>query len=168
MELDIVKALILRFENRVKNVIRSLFEGIDLLSFEIDITHWESFSDDVTMEDCDFNTMDIIPSQLSLRKIFIEDNRINPEFVELHIRKLGSKPYVINNYKDFLSSDYIISIVNCDYRNIEVFSKDSSILEVIKNNFMKLNVGNKRVKEIDYVPNAALISAWAFGNGIEY
>ena len=35
------------------------------------------------------------------------------------IRNKGTKRTAIKTYKDFIDSDYVISIINYDYRNIE-------------------------------------------------
>ena len=102
------------------------------------------------------------------RKIIMENNRVNPEFMELFIRKIGTMPKKIYYYKDFLESDYLISIINCDHRNIEIFSKYETLLEKMKDNFLRLNLENKYIKEIEHINPMAVLQAWEFGKGIEY
>lgn len=163
-----MKALILRFEKRVENIVKDLLGGIDYSELEFDISHWESFGDDLDGSEFDFNIMEEIPSEIIKRKVFVENNRINPEFMELYIRRTGSTSKQIYYYKDFLDSEYLISIINCDYRNIEIFSKDEMLLQKIKDNFLKLNLDNKHIKEIEDIGPMAVLQAWEFGKGIEW
>lgn len=163
-----MKALILRFENRVDNIVKELLNGIDYSGLEFDISHWESYGDDIEGSEYDFNYMDNIPSEIIKRKIIMENNRVNPEFMELFIRKIGTMPKKIYYYKDFLESDYLISIINCDHRNIEIFSKYETLLEKMKDNFLRLNLENKYIKEIEHINPMAVLQAWEFGKGIEY
>lgn len=160
--------LIMRFEGRTKNIIKELLNDFKYDEYEFDISHWESFGDDVSTPKCDFNEMDVISSVLIKNKIFAENNKINPEFMEFYVRKIGTKSKNVYYYKDFLESDYFLSIINCDYRNIEVFSKDSKLLEKIKKNYLLLDLNNKTIKEIQQINPNAILQAWEFGKGIEY
>lgn len=162
-----MEGLILRFNGRTRNIIRELLNGVDILELEFDISHWESFGDDLDGSEFDFNNIEKIPSDLIKNKVFIEDHLVHPEFMEFYIRKNGTKSKKIYFYKDFLESDYLVSIINCDYRNVEIFSKDEAILERVKNNFSTLDLDNKRIRELDNISLNAVLQAWEFGKGIE-
>ena len=152
--------LILKFEGRLRNIVKELLIDIDISNLEFDISHWESYGDDIDDSQFDFNNMEDIPSELIRNKLLIEDHYICPEFMELFIGKFGSAKKEIYYYKDFMESDYEISIISYDYRNVEIISKDESLLKKMKDNFLRLNLDNKRIKELDDIALDSVLQAW--------
>lgn len=162
-----MKSLVIKFVGRTKNIVKDLLVDIKLDDFEFDINHWESYGDDIDGSDNDFNVMDDISSNMILRKVFTEDNYVCPEFMELLIRNKGTKRTAIKTYKDFIDSDYVISIINYDYRNIEIICKDDRIINKIKDNFSSINVSDKKIIEVNDISFDAELKAWRKGVGIE-
>lgn len=162
-----MKSLVIKFVGRTKNIVKDLLVDITFDDFEFDINHWESYGDDIDGSDNDFNVMDDISSNMILRKVFTEDNYVCPEFMELLIRNKGTKRTAVKTYKDFIDSDYVISIINYDYRNIEIISKDDRIINKIKDNFSSINVSDKKIIEVNDISFDVELKAWRKGVGIE-
>ena len=161
-----MNGLILKCTGITKNIIKELLKDIDILDLEFDIQYWESYGDDMEGANFDFNNTSEISSEIIKNKLFIENNTLYPEFMELFARKENDSKTEIFNYKDFLESKYIFSIVNYDYRNIEVCSKIPEILESIKKNFLNSDLKDKKIIELDHIPEDATLKSWRQGKGI--
>lgn len=161
-----MKGIILKFTGTTKNIIKELLKDIDILGLEFDIQHWESYGDDMEGSNLDFNNTREISSEIIKNKLFIENNTLYPEFIELFARKENDSKKEIFNYKDFLESKYVFSIINYDYRNIEVCSKIPEILESIKIIFLNSDLKDKKIIELDHIPEDATLKSWRQGKGI--
>lgn len=69
-------------------------------------------------------------------------------------------------YDDFIKSDYFMSLVIIDHRNIEICRKDIQVLEKIIKNFKESNLENKRVNVLEKIRLDAVISAFRLKNEI--
>ena len=63
-------------------------------------------------------------------------------------------------YDDFIKSDYFMSLVIIDHRNIEICCKDIQVLEKIIKNFKESNLENKRINVLEKIRLDAVISAF--------
>ena len=149
---------ILKFDNWSKNIFKVLFKDIDISSWNLNINYWESYGDS-TMTD-DYNDLDYINSEKAKKELINDNNEVYPEFLELFISKTNENVYNIKSYNDFNKSNYFLSLVIIDHRNIEICCKDAKILEKIIENFKKSTLENKKIIVLEKIRLDAVISAY--------
>lgn len=149
---------ILKFDNWSKNIFKVLFKDIDISSWNLNINHWESYGDS-TMTD-DYNDLDYIDSEKAKKELINDNSEVYPEFLELFISKTNENVYNLKSYNDFNKSNYFLSLVIIDHRNIEICCKDAKILEKIIENFKKSTLENKKIIVLEKIRLDAVISAY--------
>ncbi len=162
-----MKGLIFRFEENNSNILKKLFKNIDFNNYDFDIDFFESYEDLFSdmPEDWDFlsDLEEISSTQAKHRILQVDDITAAPEFLELYIRSSNSKRLNISKYNEFLLSDYIMSVLVIDHRNIEICCKNDSWLSVICNNIKELfkYIEIIKVKYLYDIPLEARIRIWA-------
>lgn len=150
--------VILKFDNWSKNIFKVLFKDIDISSWNLNIKYWESYGNS-TMT-CDYNDLYYIDSDRAKKELIYDDSEIYPEFLELFIGKKNEKIYNLKYYNDFIKSDYFLSLIIIDHRNIEICCKDVQLLKKIIKNFKKSILENKKIIVLDKIRLDAVISAY--------
>lgn len=149
---------ILKFDNWSKNIFKVLFNDIDISLWNFDIKYWESYGRSTMIND--FNNLEYIDSEIAKKELIYDDCEVYPEFLELFISRSSEKTYDLKIYDDFIKSDYFISLVIIDHRNIEICCKDIQILEKIIKNFKESKLENKRVNVLESIRLDAVILAF--------
>lgn len=152
-----MEGLVLKFDGWSKNIFKILFKNIDYSQWELDIKYWESYGKSTII--IDLNNIDYISSDFAKEELFTKNNEIFPEFIDLYIGFNNSKSS-IKTYKDFVNSNYFLSVIIIDHRNIEICSKNEKLLNMIKDNFMLSELNNKRIKELVNIPLNSVLSSW--------
>lgn len=98
------------------------------------------------------------------KKFIFEDKNVIIIALSLFVSKQKEYSMEIETYEDFLRSEYIVSIHILDCYKFAIFSKDESILQRIKENFIKKDLENKTLKEIDFIPLDTEMSAYALSS----
>ena len=72
-------------------------------------------------------------------------------FLNLQLFKNGTKIVKINTYKDFVSSDCELILFVTDSKFVQIYSKQSAIINKIKENLElnNINIIQNEIKEID-------------------
>lgn len=149
---------ILKFDNWSKNIFKVLFNDIDISLWNFDIKYWESYGKSTMIND--FNNLEYIDSEIAKKELIYDDCEVYPEFLELFISRSSEKTYDLKFYGDFIKSDYFISLVIIDHRNIEICCKDIQVLEKIIKNFKESNLENIRVNVLENIRLDAVILAF--------
>ena len=134
---------VLKFTGDLPNIINSLLKIFDFEQKCIDIKYWESYGDNGTL---DFNEFDNLSSIQIVNELINEENEIYPEFAEIFIRNKSSLKADIETYNDFINSEYDLSLIIIDRRNIEICSKKHEYLNEIIEKFSECNLENKKIK----------------------
>ncbi len=150
--------VILKFNNWSKNIFKILFKDVDISSWNLNIKYWESYRN-ATMPN-EYNDLDYIDSESAKKELIYDNNEVYPEFLELFISKTNENPYNIKTYNDFIKSNYFLSLVIIDHRNIEICCKDIKLLKKIIENFKESILENKRIIILDRIRLDAVISAY--------
>lgn len=150
--------VILKFDNWSKNIFKILFNDIDISLWNFDIKYWESYGESTMTKD--YNNLDHIDSEDAKKELIYNECEVYPEFLELFISEFSTKKCDLKYYDDFIKSDYFMSLVIIDHRNIEICCKDIQVLEKIIKNFKESNLENKRVNVLEKIRLDAVISAF--------
>ena len=134
------------------NIINSLFKTFDFKHKSIDIKYWESYGDKCKL---DFNEFDNLSNDQTIKELANEENEIYP-----FIRSKTSLKEVVETYNDFINSEYDLSLVIIDRRNIEICSKSQEYLNDIVKNFSECNLENKKIKLLDNINLDAKLKCW--------
>lgn len=149
---------ILKFDNWSKNIFKVLFNDIDISLWNFDIKYWESYGKSTMIND--FNNLEYIDSEIAKKELIYDDCEVYPEFSKLFISRSSEKTHDLKFYGDFIKSDYFISLVIIDHRNIEICCKDIQVLEKIIKKFKESNLENKRVNVLENIRLDAVILAF--------
>ncbi len=149
---------VLKFDNWSKNIFKVLFKDIDISSWNLNIKYWESYGN-ATMTN-DYNDLDYIDSESAKKELIYDNSEVYPEFLELFISKENEKIYNLKSYNDFIKSNYFLSVVIIDHRNVEICCKDVQLLEKIIENFKKSILENKKIIVLEKIRLDAVISAY--------
>ena len=149
---------ILKFNNWSKNIFKILFKDIDISSWNLNINYWESYGDSTMTND--YNDLDYIDSENAKKELIYDNNEVYPEFLELFISKTNENIYNLKFYNDFIKSNYFLSLVIIDHRNIEICCKDAQLLEKIIENFKKSILENKKIIVLEKIRLDAVISTY--------
>ena len=149
---------LLKFDNWSENIFRVLFKDIDISLWNFNINYWESYGDSTMTND--YNDLDYIDSENAKKELIYDNNEVYPEFLELFISKTNENICNLKSYNDFIKSDYFLSLVIIDHRNIEICCKDTKLLENIIENFKKSTLENKKVIVLEKIRLDAVISAY--------
>lgn len=149
---------LLKFDNWSENIFRVIFKDIDISSWNLNIKYWESYGDSTMPKD--YNDLDYIDSESAKKELIYDNSEVYPEFLELFISKTNENIYNIKSYNDFIKSNYFLSLVIIDHRNIEICCKDVKLLEKIIENFKKSILENKKIIVLDKIRSDAIISAY--------
>lgn len=149
---------ILKFDNWSKNIFKELFKDIDISSWNLNIKYWESYGNSTMTND--YNDLDNIDSESAKKELIYDNSEVYPEFLELFISKTNENIYNLKSYNDFIKSNYFLSLVIIDHRNIEICCKDAQLLEKIIDNFKKSILENKKIIVLDKIRSDAVISAY--------
>lgn len=155
--------VVLKFTGDLRNSIKTLFNSFDFNEKCIDIKYWESYGDS---SDLDFNEFATLSNCQILEELIIKENEIYPEFAEIFIRNKSALKTNIETYNDFIVSEYELSLVIIDRRNIEICSKKTEYLDIIIENFSKCNLENKKIKLLDTINLDAKIKCWRHKNDL--
>lgn len=156
--------VILKFDNWSKNIFKVLFKNIDISSWNLNIKYWESYGNSTMTND--YNDLDYIDSENAKKELIYDNSEVYPEFLELFIGKTNENIYNLKSYNDFIKSNYFLSLVIIDHRNIEICCKDVQLLEKIIENFKKSILENKKIIVLDKIRLDAVISAYRTSNDI--
>ena len=156
--------VILKFDNWSKNIFKVLFKNIDISSWNLNIKYWESYGNSTMTND--YNDLDNIDSESAKKELIYDNSEVYPEFLELFIGKTNENIYNLKSYNDFIKSNYFLSLVIIDHRNIEICCKDVQLLEKIIENFKKSTLKNKKIIVLDKIRLDAVISAYRTSNDI--
>lgn len=156
--------VILKFDNWSKNIFKVLFKNIDISSWNLNIKYWESYGNSTMTND--YNDLDYIDSESAKKELIYDNSEVYPEFLELFIGKTNENIYNLKSYNDFIKSNYFLSVVIIDHRNIEICCKDVQLLEKIIENFKKSILENKKIIVLDKIRLDAVISAYRTSNDI--
>ena len=154
--------VILKFDNWSKNIFKVLFKNIDISSWNLNIKYWESYGNSTMTND--YNDLDYIDSESAKKELIYDNSEVYPEFLELFIGKTNENIYNLKSYNDFVKSNYFLSLVIIDHRNIEICCKDVQLLEKIIENFKKSTLENKKIIVLDKIRLDAVISAYRTSN----
>ena len=149
---------LLKFDNWSENIFRVLFKDIDISSWNLNIKYWESYGKSTMTKD--YNDLDYIDSESAKKELIYDNSEVYPEFLELFISKTNENIYNLKSYNDFIKSDYFLSLVIIDHRNIEICCKDAQLLEKIIENFKKSTLENKKIIVLEKIRLDAVISAY--------
>ena len=144
--------VILKFDNWSKNIFKVLFKNIDISSWNLNIKYWESYGNSTMTND--YNDLDNIDSESAKKELIYDNSEVYPEFLELFIGKTNENIYNLKSYNDFIKSNYFLSLVIIDHRNIEI------------ENFKKSTLKNKKIIVLDKIRLDAVISAYRTSNDI--
>lgn len=156
--------VILKFDNWSKNIFKVLFKNIDISSWNFNIKYWESYGNSTMTND--YNDLDYIDSESAKKELIYDNSEVYPEFLELFISKTNENIYNLKSYNDFIKSNYFLSLVIIDHRNIEICCKDVQLLKKIIENFKKSILENKKIIVLDKIRLDAVISAYRTSNDI--
>ena len=156
--------VILKFDNWSKNIFKVLFKNIDISSWNLNIKYWESYGNSTMAND--YNDLDYIDSESAKKELIYDNSEVYPEFLELFIGKTNENIYNLKSYNDFIKSNYFLSLVIIDHRNIEICCKDVQLLKKIIENFKKSILENKKIIVLDKIRLDAVISAYRSGKEI--
>lgn len=156
--------VILKFDNWSKNIFKVLFKNIDISSWNLNIKYWESYGNSTVTND--YNDLDYIDSESAKKELIYDNSEVYPEFLELFVGKTNENIYNLKSYDDFIKSNYFLSLVIIDHRNIEICCKDVQLLKKIIENFKKSILENKRIIVLDKIRLDAVISAYRTSNDI--
>ena len=148
---------VLKFTGDLPNIINSLLKIFDFEQKCIDIKYWESYGDNGTL---DFNEFDNLSSIQIVNELINEENEIYPEFAEIFIRNKSSLKADIETYNDFINSEYDLSLIIIDRRNIEICSKKHEYLNEIIEKFSECNLENKKIKLLENINLNAKLKCW--------
>lgn len=149
---------LLKFDNWSENIFRVLFKDIDISSWNLYIKYWESYGKSTMTKD--YNDLDYIDSESAKKELIYDNNEVYPEFLELFISKTNENVYNLKSYDDFNKSNYFLSLVIIDHRNIEICCKDAKLLEKIIENFKKSTLESKKIIVLEKIRLDAVISAY--------
>ena len=155
---------LLKFDNWSENIFRVLFKDIDISSWNLNIKYWESDGNSTMTND--YNDLDYIDSENAKKELIYDNSEVYPEFLELFIGKTNENIYNLKSYNDFIKSNYFLSLVIIDHRNIEICCKDVQLLKKIIENFKKSILENKKIIVLDKIRLDAVISAYRTSNDI--
>jgi len=88
---------------------------------------------------------DISSEQAKVRILEVDQMKCAIEFLELNIRPDFGKKSEIESYSDFISSDYVISVIITDHRNVEICCKNPEWLSFILENAYEYGEKNKNI-----------------------
>ncbi len=80
-----MKGAVLIYEGRIKNIIKTLFNGIDIKDYFFNLSYWESY--EYSNANYDFNAEENVSSDIFKNELFKEELEIYPEFLEARLRK---------------------------------------------------------------------------------
>ena len=149
---------LLKFDNWSKNIFRVIFKDIDISSWNLNIKYWESYGNSTMTKD--YNDLDYIDSESAKKELIYDNSEVYPEFLELFISKTNENIYNLKTYNDFIKSNYFLSLVIIDHRNIEICCKDAQLLEKIIENFKKSTLESKKIIVLEKIRLDAVISAY--------
>ncbi len=152
----------LKFDNWSKNIFKVLFKDIDISSWNFNINFWESYGKTTMIND--YNELDYIDPTLAKKELIYDNCEVYPEFLELFLNTIKENTENITTYKDFIDSNYFMSLVIIDHRNLEICCKDSAILSKVISNFKESNLENKRVVILDSIQSEAVICPYRSKN----
>ena len=104
--------------------------------------------------------MTLLIQQAVFRFLINEENEIYPEFAEIFIRNKSSLKADIETYNDFINSEYDLSLIIIDRRNIEICSKKHEYLNEIIEKFSECNLENKKIKLLENINLNAKLKCW--------
>ncbi len=116
----VMKGLSINFKRTSNNILKALLQSIDFTTYDFDLIKLNNY-----------NTNDYT------KDILLKEDNINIEFLKLLIKPLDLRKSDINNYKEFINSDYVMSIIINNYGNIEIWSKDEEWLNQINISIIK-------------------------------
>jgi len=157
-----VVGAILKFDKWSKNIFRVIFKNIDISLWNFNIMFWESYGNNTLSSD--FNGLDNIDSNLAKQELVYYNSEVYPEFLELFLSRGNTIINPIKTYDDFIDSNYFMSIVIIDHRNIEICCKDMEVLKKIIINFSESGLENKRINILKKIKSDAIISAYRSRN----
>ncbi|QWB99713.1 DUF2691 family protein [Mycoplasmatota bacterium] len=144
--------IVMKFDSWATNIFKILFNDIDYSNWNIEIIYWESY----TNNDSDLDKSD----HFIKNHVFRIKNENIPEFAKILFSYKKVKRSTIETYEDFIESNWFMSMIIIDHRNIEICCKDKDLLKQIKKNFILSTLKNKRVTELSNIPLDAKLKAW--------
>lgn len=159
-----MKGAVLIYEGRIKNIIKTLFNGIDIKDYFFNLSYWESY--EYSNANYDFNAEENVSSDIFKNELFKEELEIYPEFLELFVSKKECDYNEPLLYKNFIDSDYFLSIIIIDRIDIEICCKEENILKQMIENFNGIPLEDKKVMILDNIRMDASLSAYRCNNEI--
>lgn len=153
---------VLQYKGWSKNIFKVLFSGIDVSIWEFDVKYWESYGENSLRYD--FNELDVIESELIKQELINKNSVVYPEFLEMFISNKAYYKETIKKYEDFIKSQYFISLIIIDHRNIEICCKDSIIMNQILSNFEKSELTDIKIDRLETIHQSSVLSAYRSKN----
>ncbi len=151
------------FNGTDTNILKKLLRGIDFNKYDFDINYFESYELNMP-EDWDYlSDVDEITSEQAKNRILkVDEKCAAPEFLELFVRPKNTNRRDVVTYQEFLYSNYVMSIIIIDHRNIEICCKNENWLSKIYNNitFLKGVVDFQTVIMIEKITNEAILKCF--------
>lgn len=148
----------IKFDNWSPNIFKVLFKDIDVSNWYFSIMYWESYGKNTVK--IDLNEFENISSEIIKKELIIQDSQVFPEFMELYISFCKSKRCEIKTYNDFIKSNYSISLIIIDHRNIEICCKDENVLKKMISNFKESSLENKRINELYFIQLDSILKSY--------
>ena len=149
---------VLTYKGRDKNIIKTLLSGIETKNLHFNLVYWESYGK--CNSDYDFNSEVKVNSEIIKKELFKDKTEIYPEFIELFIGYEQNYFFEPVFYKDFIESNYILSLVIIDRIHIEICCKEENILKKILENFGNTNLENKKIDILENIRLDASITSY--------
>lgn len=144
--------MIIRFEGWSENIFKELFSDVDCTNVDFLVRYWESYGDE-------FEDMDFVSSYDFKEKI-LKSEKCYPEFCEILVRNHDKQDKVVKYYLEFLNSDYFLSIIVIDHRNIEICFKKNKLVSRICQNLTEMKLKGKNIFELSEIDLTANLSSW--------
>lgn len=155
--------LLVRVIEKDSNILKKLLKGIDFDKFDFDITYFESYESNMPDKWDYLSELENITSEQAKNRVLnVNEISAAPEFLELLIRPITSDKKDIDTYDDFLQSDYVMSIIIIDHRNIEICCKFDKWLLMICDSITSISnlVRFKSIHRLYKIKNEALLSCF--------
>lgn len=142
------------------NILKKLLKNINFDDYDFDISYIESYESNMPDKWIYLSELENITSELAKNRVLnVNDISAAPEFLELFIRQKGANKEDINNYGDFMKSNYVMSIIIIDHRNIEICCKFENWLSIINDNIASIE-NIKNIQNLEKIKSEAILSCF--------
>ncbi|MDE5856055.1 MAG: DUF2691 family protein [Anaeroplasmataceae bacterium] len=152
-----MKGLLLKCESNPAQVLSEMLSFLNNEEYSFNLV----FVDLTADKEDEFFDVESFTSDMAKKMIFHPSLKRFIIALDLFVSKKQNYFDDVETFRDFLNSDYFLSLHIIDCSRIAIFCKNQSILAKIKLTFLQYSLENMSIKEIETVPLNTEMASYA-------